>query len=250
MPCAAQRPTNKPSPACAPTCSPTDQTTEDSEAKPHPKIIIDDVIFDGPTPPPDSQTAQRVIEEIKRHCCLNGHWLDEILEVSIRSAWQEDGYFKVMPDGKSRVVFEDAQAQHVIVTIHVDPGPQYWMGNVAFRTRDPDEPLVFSAGELRPLLSLQEGDVFNVAKIRESLDAMHRRYVENGYINFVTTPNTEVNDATQRISIIFELDQGKQFRISKVESTVSILEGKLCYFQNSTRAIFSETAQWKMRCSP
>ncbi len=128
-----------------------------------------------------------------------------------------DGYFKVMPDGKSRVVFEDAQAQHVIVTIHVDAGPQYWLGNVAFRTSDPDEPLVFSAGELRPLLSLQEGDVFNVAKIRESLDAMHRRYVENGYINFVTTPNTEVNDATQRISIIFELDQGKQFRISKVE---------------------------------
>jgi outer membrane protein insertion porin family len=88
---------------------------------------------------------------------------------------------------------------------------------VAFRSSDPDQPLVFSAAELRPLLSLQEGDVFNVTKIRESLDAIARRYGEYGYINFITTPVTEVNDSTQRVSIIFELDQGRRFRISKVE---------------------------------
>ena len=64
---------------------------------------------------------------------------------------------------------------------------------------------------------MQEGDVFNVIKIRESLDAMKRRYGENGYINFVATPNTEVDDSTRRISLIFELDQGKQFRIATVD---------------------------------
>jgi outer membrane protein assembly factor BamA len=46
---------------------------------------------------------------------------------------------------------------------------------------------------------------------------MKRRYAENGYINFVATPSTEVDDSTRRISLIFELDQGKQFRIAKVE---------------------------------
>jgi outer membrane protein assembly factor BamA len=81
---------------------------------------------------------------------------------------------------------------------------------------------VFSVGELRPLLSLQEGDVFNVTKIRDSLDAIHRRYIEYGYFNFVATPVTEVNDSKQRISLIFELDQGKQFRISKVEVRGSV----------------------------
>jgi outer membrane protein assembly factor BamA len=215
-PCAAQN-LRKSSASCAPTCPPTDQTAQASEAKPRPKIIIDDVIFDGPTPPPDSQTAQRVIDEIKHDHWGATDWLDEILEVSIRMAWQDNGYFKVLPDGKSQTVFEDAEGQHVIVTIHVEAGKQYWLGNVAFRSSDPDQPLVFSVGELRPLLALQEGDVFNVTKIRESLDAMKGRYGENGYINFVATPNTEVNDSTQRISIIFEFDQGKQFRISQVE---------------------------------
>jgi outer membrane protein assembly factor BamA len=97
------------------------------------------------------------------------------------------------------------------------PGPQYWLGNVAFRTGDPDQPLVFSAGELRTLIPLQEGEVFNVTKIRDGLDAMRSRYKEYGYINFVTTPITVMNDATQRVSVTFELEQGKQFRIGKVE---------------------------------
>jgi hypothetical protein len=124
MPCGAQT-LRKSSPACPPYCPPRDRTAEASEAKPQPKIIIDDVIFDGPAPPPDSRTAQRVIEEIKRHRWIGAHWLDEILEVTIRTVWHDDGYFKVIPDGESQIAFEDAEGQHVIVTIHVDAGPQY-----------------------------------------------------------------------------------------------------------------------------
>jgi len=221
MPCGAQTLRKSPLP-CAPSCPPRDQTTEVSEANPHRKIIIDDVIFDGPAPPPDSRTAQRVIEEIKQHQWDATHWLDEILEVSVRAAWQENGYFKAVSSGKSEIVFEDPEGQHVVLTIHVDAGLQYWLGNVSFRNSDPDQGLVFSVGELRPLLSLQEGDVFNVTKIRDSLDAIHRRYIEYGYFNFVATPVTEVNDSKQRISLIFELDQGKQFRISKVEVRGSV----------------------------
>lgn len=208
---------------CAPGCSPTDETAEASEAKPHPKIIIDNVIFDGPTPPPDSQTAQRVIDEIKQHQWGTSGWLDEILEIPIRTAWQEEGYFKVMATGESQIVFDDGDTEHVVLTIHVDAGMQYRLGKVsfrtneAFRTGDPDDPLVFSAAELRPLLALQEGDVFNTTKIRESLDVIKRRYGENGYINFVAAPVTEVDDSTRRISLIFDLDQGRQFRISNVQ---------------------------------
>jgi outer membrane translocation and assembly module TamA len=216
MPCAAQT-QSKPSAACAPTRPATGKTREASESEPRQNIIIDDVIFAGPTPP-DPQTAQRAIDEIKHHDSSRvPEWLDEILEISIRGAWQEDGYFKVMATGESQIVSDDTKTQHVVLTIHVDAGRPYWLGNVAFRSSDPDEPLAFSVGELRPLLSLQEGDVFNVVKIRESLDAMKRRYGENGYIDFVATPVTEVDDTTQRISLIFEFDQTKQFRIDALE---------------------------------
>ena len=46
---------------------------------------------------------------------------------------------------------------------------------------------------------------------------MEKFYASYGYINFVETPVTEVDDATQRISLLMELDEGKQFRVGKVE---------------------------------
>jgi hypothetical protein len=202
---------------CAPSCPLPDRTTETSKTRPHLKIVIDDVIFDGPMPPPDSRTAQAVIDEIKHHACVNPGWLNEILGVPVQNAWLDDGYNRALIRGKSEVVFEDAESQHVIVTIHVDPGPQYWLGNVSFRTSDPNQPLVFSPGELRPLIALQDGDVFNFTKIYEGYDAIKRLYNEHDYINFNTTPFTTLNDSTQRATLVLELEQGKQFRIGNVE---------------------------------
>ena len=168
-------------------------------------------------PPPDSRTAQAVIDEIKHHRCVNHGWLNEILEVPVQNAWLGDGYNRALIRGKSQVVFEDAESQHVVVTIHVDPGLQYWLGNVSFRTGDPSQPLVFSPGELRPLIALQDGDVFNFTKIYEGYDAIRRLYNEHGYMDFNTTPTTALNDSTQRATLTLELEQGKQFRIGKVE---------------------------------
>jgi outer membrane protein assembly factor BamA len=202
---------------CAGSCPPPDHTTKTSETGPHLKVVIDDVIFDGPMPPPDSRTAQVVIDEIKHHRCVNPGWLNEILEVPVQNAWLEDGYNRALIRGKSQVVFEDAEFQHVVITIHVDPGPQYWLGNVSFRTSDPNQPLVFSPGDLRPLIALQDGDVFNFTKMYEGYDAIRRLYNENGYIDFNTTPFTTLNDSTQRATLMLELEQGKQFRISKVD---------------------------------
>jgi outer membrane protein assembly factor BamA len=48
---------------------------------------------------------------------------------------------------------------------------------------------------LRKLVPLEEGDIFNVTKIRESLDAMKKLYSSFEYINFAATPITDVDDA-------------------------------------------------------
>jgi outer membrane protein assembly factor BamA len=38
-----------------------------------------------------------------------------------------------------------------------------------------------------------------------------------GYIDFVATPVTDIDDETGRISLMMELDQEKQFRLAKIE---------------------------------
>ena len=203
---------------CQPSCVSADEFKEMTGKKVYPKIIVDDVRFDSPVHLPDSSEEPQIISELKQHVLDRGlEGLDEVLEVGIRGAWQDHGYFKVTASGQMQVMSSGSAYEHVLVTIHVDPGQQYRLGAVHFREADPLQPLVFTPEELRKLILLQEGDLFNVTKIRESLESLHRLYVSHGYTNFVATPVTEVEDDARRISLVFELSEGRQFRVSKVE---------------------------------
>ncbi len=208
------------SPKCSPPCVSTDEFREMAGKKVYPKMIVDSVKFDTPDHLPDSSEEPQIISEIKQHMFDYGQeGLDEVLEVRIRSAWQDRGFFKVLAWSRTQVVSSDSTYEHVLVTIHVDPGEQYRLGGVRFRSSNSDdrETLAFPREELRKLLPLQEGDIFDVAKIRESIDGMMKLYHSHGYVNFVATPETEADDATQHISLRMELDEGKQFRVRKVE---------------------------------
>jgi outer membrane protein assembly factor BamA len=76
---------------------------------------------------------------------------------------------------------------------------------------------VFSPEELRNSMPLQEGDILNVEKVREGLDALKLLYGAHGYIDFVAVPNTEIDDEHQTVSLLFELDEERQYRIGKIE---------------------------------
>jgi outer membrane protein assembly factor BamA len=215
----AQSPEQRPE-ICAPSCSSPDAFKEMTGKKVYPKMIVDDVKFDGPAHLPDSREEPEVVSELRQHVLDRGsEGLDEILEVRIRSAWQDQGFFKVLASGQMRVVSSDSTYEHVVITLRVDPGLQYRLGDVRFHSSDPDdrETLAFPREELRKLIQLQGGDLFSTDKIRESIDALMKFYRSYGYVNFVATPETDVNDATQRISLLIELDEGKQFRVRKIE---------------------------------
>jgi outer membrane protein insertion porin family len=184
----------------------------------YPKIIVDSVKFDSSVHLSDLSEEPEIISEIKQHMFDRGsEGLDEVLEVGIRYAWLDRGYFKVTVTGQTQVISSDSGYEHVAVTIHVTPGQQYRLGDVGFRESNPVQPLAFATEELRKLIPLQEGDVFNVTKVRESFDGLKKLYDSHGYINFVATPVTDVDDSTQRVSLIMELDEGKQFRVRKIE---------------------------------
>ena len=135
--------------------------------KVYPKMIVDGVKFDTSAHLPDSAEEPEIISEIKQHMFDYGQeGLDEVVEVLIRSAWQDQGFCKVLASSQTQVVSSDSAYEHVVVTIHVDPGQQYRLGGVRFRSSDHDdhETLAFPREELRKLLPLREGDIFNVAK--------------------------------------------------------------------------------------
>jgi outer membrane protein assembly factor BamA len=185
------------------------------------RIIVDDVIFDGPVHLSDAGRKQAV-SELKQHD-FNGNsdsesaWLGEIQGMALMGVWQDQGYFRVEATAKEEFIRNDSTGKHVRIIAHVDEGQQFRLGDVQFRSWDPGEALAFGPEELRRLIPMGEGDVFSAEKIREGLDALRDLYGSHGYIDFVATPLTDIDESRQRISLIMELDQQKQFRVASVE---------------------------------
>lgn len=180
-------------------------------------VVIDDVKFDGPIHLQDA-VRERLVDRLKGTSFdADSDWLDEVQFAWIGGAWQDEGFFKATATARAQIVGNSPAAQHVLLIVHVDEGLQYRLGDVQFRSTDPDSPLVFSDEQLRELLSLREGDLFSAEKIREALDAMKKLYGTYGYIDFVVTPTAIIADDRPRISLVMEIDQQKQFRVGTVE---------------------------------
>ena len=193
-----------------------DDFKEMTGRKVFPKIIIDNVIFEGPVHLP-AAALEELVASIKQHP-LDGdpNWLDEIEEVVLRGTWQDNGYFRAEVSGKSLLLGGDANFQHYSVTFHVDEGFQYRVGKMSFRPSDPEDPLPFTPEELRKLIPLEEGDILTATGIRAGLDALKVLYGAKGYIDFAAEPEIDVNVVDRVVSIHFVLNQQKQFRIRQI----------------------------------
>jgi hypothetical protein len=187
----------------------------------HPKVIIDEVTFDAPTNAPNSVKDAAINEAKKLE--FNGtqsNWVNEFAEMTIRSRWQNDGYFSANATATAEPLGSDFNAQHFRVTVHLDEGLQYHLGSLRFVESNPfprGNVNPFSLTELRELIPLREGEIFDVSKIRQGIEALAKKYDAIGYIDFTAVPKTEIDDKLQRISLTFELDEQKQYRIGEVK---------------------------------
>jgi outer membrane protein assembly factor BamA len=112
---------------------------------------------------------------------------------------------------ETSMLTSNAAEQAVAVTFDVEEGPLYRWGGISFRnaTRFPQE-------QLRALFRFQPGDIFNTDEVRVGLDALRKLYGSAGYINFTSVPDTQIDEANRRVSLIIDVDQGKQFRVGQL----------------------------------
>ena len=157
--------------------------------------------------------------------------LDEDLEIGIRGLYQDHGYFKVLvkdPILKTVDVNRGGipgpwplvgakHGKQTNITIPIEEGEQYHMGKLTFRSADPEQGLVFKQDALAKVFPLKEGDILSAEKIRKGLDTYKKLYGQYGYIDFIATPFTEVDDTRKIVDIRMELDQHKQFYVRRIE---------------------------------
>jgi outer membrane protein insertion porin family len=127
----------------------------------------------------------------------------------VRAAYQDKGYFKVEVRDKAVPV---AQGQYDLVITVVHQGVQYRLGNLNFvNTTSFPEPL------LRDLFPVQRGEIFSREKVAKGLEEVRRLYGSQGYLNFVSVPNTAFDDENALANLTIDVDEGKQFRLRTVD---------------------------------
>jgi outer membrane protein insertion porin family len=142
----------------------------------------------------------------------------------VRDAYQQKGYFKALvqdPKTKIRDVggvywFFPFKAKHgkaVDITIPVEEGDRYRLKEIKFSG---NKAITNNAG-LRRLIPMKDGEIFNVDLMRKGLKNLRDAYSQEGYINFTPVPNTEIDDEHKTITVNFDLDEGKQFFVRRIE---------------------------------
>ncbi len=159
--------------------------------------------------------------------------LDEDLAVGVTGLYQDHGYFKVyVHDPVLKTVQEDkggipgpwplVGAKHgkaTNISIAIEEGEQYRMGKISFASADPDQGLVFRSDVLARVFPLKEGDIFAADKVRKALDDYKKLYGDFGYIDFVASPQTELDDVKKVVNLKMVLDQQKQYFVRRIEFT-------------------------------
>src|SRR5689334_16571491 len=57
-------------------------------------VVIDRVEFDGPIHLPDSEVARAVANANNAHFKRGDMWLSQFVEIGLRGAWQNEGYYR------------------------------------------------------------------------------------------------------------------------------------------------------------
>jgi outer membrane protein assembly factor BamA len=197
----------------------TQNPSTDAEEVPRSEIRIISITFVGGANLSRS-LRENLTRQIRTHKFYDDpplDWLEELQEVGIRGHLQDIGYFRAKAAAAARRVGREDHVHDYSVTLHVDPGPQYRLGKVRFASADPDRTLSFSSEELRPLLAVDQGELFKAREIRAAQESITRFYGSKGFIDCVPAPETLIDEQARTIDLTLRIDEGTQYRVGKVE---------------------------------
>jgi outer membrane protein assembly factor BamA len=168
--------------------------------------------FSGSLQMPQSE-QERIADAVKQatHRASLEDLTEEALERA-RAGWQDRGYFKVLITGETKILTATPVAQRIALGVHVDEGQRYNLKSIRFKNNQ----AMSDVDVLRRFFPISDGDIFSREKIVTGLENLRKAYGESGYINFTPVPDTQFDDERRLISLVIDVDEGKQFRVGDV----------------------------------
>jgi outer membrane protein insertion porin family len=127
----------------------------------------------------------------------------------LEAFYQTRGFLRV--DISEPDVRVDPKANGIFITIAVKEQDQYRVGRLRVEGDD-----LFSAAELKNLMKLQEGEIFDRSQLANDVLKISDRYTERGYAFADVVPLTNIDQQKRLVNIDVQIDRGPQVRVGRV----------------------------------
>ncbi len=147
----------------------------------------------------------------------------------VRQAYREKGYFKANTGepqtnvrnagGINPFTLHPSTGKRVDIVIPIEEGERYRLGGITFTGNKAYN----NPKALRAQFPQKDGEYFNATLFGKGIENLRKAYGEGGYINMVPSPVPRVDEAKKLVYLDIDIDEGKQFYVSRIEFTGNTL---------------------------
>jgi hypothetical protein len=183
-----------------------------------PKVAIDVVELEGTLLPEPIQ--ERLVTSLKqREYDEDSDWIKQLDDIVVRAetdGWpdrENQGYLGFSVSARWKPLRRESGLLHVLVTVCVNEGQQKKLKAIEFRYVG--ERLgrpVIDSDDLRKLIPMNDGEIYNRDNYYAGLSAVSRAYLERGFIDCTVTNTMDLDDVNQTVSLVMDINEGPQYR--------------------------------------
>ncbi len=176
-----------------------------------PRMRISGILAEGNRAFSDRR-IRKVIKTKKRRWLLAGVFNEQVLEEDlerVRAFYRKHGYQDVQV---SSAVFRDPSGRGLFVHLKVEEGLQHRVGQVALTGAT-----LFPERELRQVMQLKPGAVYNDQALQEDLRAIKQYYGDRGYIHADVTPNPQLDAASKRVNMTYQIAEHDLAYVNRID---------------------------------
>src|SRR5437763_5274341 len=173
------------------------------------QLKIQQLHFEGVNKLPVAEMEEIASGLKKRVYGKDDNWLDDLTE-RVQDEWQAHGYFQVRVKAQFRELVSSSPSKNVAVIMHVDEGEQFRLKEIRFSNGKKFQP-----SRMRSLFRIKGKDVFDTHLIQHGLGELRKLYNSQGFLNFTSAPEIEINEKERLISLVVDLWEGPQCHIAE-----------------------------------
>jgi outer membrane protein insertion porin family len=135
-----------------------------------------------------------------------------LLDIGIRPLYEARGYIRVSFPKIIAEKSKEKEVDGVSVTVTVDEGPVYKLGEVRLAGVAASE-----MTELKDLAKWKSGEVANFDEIKAGIERVQRRYRNTGYLHVASKVDRAVDDKEHTVDLVVTVQPGAQFTFGKLD---------------------------------